>query len=168
MRAALDLAGMKKGEVIPDSAAPISDFLFLSRNLGTWTEGMKTLLHEWSFPRNKSKNKGKSTTKVLPRKFNWKKIWPRILWKSTLKKTRNLMNFETLQENKKMKRKILKFKELCFLDTLSDEFPVNCTKNLQYFIFSTPFFLISLYKILWKNLYCLCYPFEPISKLETI
>ena len=73
---------------------------------------------------------------------NRKKIQPRILLKRTLKKTRNLMNSETFWQNKKRK-KILKFKELCFQDTLSDKLPANCAKNLQHFIFSIPFFLIS-------------------------
>ena len=40
--------------------------------------------------------------------------------------------------------------------------------NLQHFIFSIPFFLVSLYKIhLKKKLYCLCYLFEPVSELES-
>ena len=32
----------------------------------------------------------------------------------------NLKNSETFLQNKKKKRKILKFKEICFLDSLSD------------------------------------------------
>ena len=55
-------------------------------------------------------------------------------------KFNELWNFSMKQ---KMKRKRLKFKKLCLPDTLSDKFLVNCAKNLQHFIFSMPFFLIS-------------------------
>ena len=49
-RAALDLAGVEKGEIVPDSAAPKSEFLLFvknyyltfSTNSGTWNEGTKT------------------------------------------------------------------------------------------------------------------------------
>ena len=77
-------------------------------------------------------------------------------------KFKELRNFLIKQ---KMKRKILKFKEFCFSDTLSDKFPTNCTKICNT-IFSIPFFLISLYKIPFKKLYCLCNLFEPIYELE--
>ena len=50
--------------------------------------GFLTLFMHGVPPRNKSKNKWKSTIEVLPRKFHWKKIQPRILRKRTLKKTR--------------------------------------------------------------------------------
>ena len=63
-------------------------------------------------------------------------------------KFKEVWNFSIKQ---KKKRKKLKFKELCLLDILSDKFPANCTKNLQHFIFSIPFFFISLYKIPFKN-----------------
>ena len=49
------------------------------------------------------------------------------------------MNSETFLQNKKKEKKILKFKELCFPDTLSDKFQ----KIEQHFIFSIPFFLVS-------------------------
>ena len=76
-----DLARVEKGEVIPDSAAPKSDFLFLnynwtlSTNSGTELQRHEKLeqadwfrhpVLEWSFPRNKSKIKRKSTTEILP------------------------------------------------------------------------------------------------------
>ena len=84
------------------------------------------------------------------------------------------MNFETFRYNKKNKQKNKKRKEkysnsknFVSPDTLSDKFPANCTKHLQHFILSIPFFLISLHKIPFKKLYCLCYPFEPISELES-
>ena len=59
-------------------------------------------------------------------------------------KSNELWNISIKQKEKK----ILEFKELCFLDTLSDKFPANCTENLQYFIFSIPFFLIPFKKTL--------------------
>ena len=77
----LDLPEVEKGEVIPDSVALKSDFLFvenyywtLSTNLGPkWlhkelelTDGFCHLLLEWSFLRNKSKIKRKLTTQILP------------------------------------------------------------------------------------------------------
>ena len=68
------------------------------------------------------------------RKFNWKKIQPRILQKKTLKKTQIQRTLKHFYKTKK-KRKILKFKELYFPDTLSDKFPANCTKNLQHYFF---------------------------------
>ena len=65
--------------------------------------GFRHLLPEWSSLTNKSKNKGTSTSEVLPR--NWKKIQLRILRKRTFKKTRNLMNSETFRWTKKKKEK---------------------------------------------------------------
>ena len=55
------------------------------------------------------------------------------------------MKSETFRPNKKNKRKILKLKELCFPDILSDKFPQIAQK------FSIPCFLISLYKIPFKK-----------------
>ena len=53
-------------------------------------------------------------------------------------KFNELRNFSIRQKKKK---KRFKFKDLCFSDILSDKFPANCTRNLQHFIFSIPFFL---------------------------
>ena len=107
----LDLAWVEKGEVIPDNTAPKSYLHFLSRTTielsirirgPNWgheklelADGFRHLFLEWGFPRNKSKIKRKSTTKIN----NWKKIQPRILLKRTLKKTRNLVNSETFRWN---------------------------------------------------------------------
>ena len=108
-------------------------------------------LHEWSSPRNKSKNKWKSTTEALPRKFNWKKNSTENSAEKNPKensKFNELWNFSIKQ---KKKRKILKFKELCFLDTLSVKFPANCTKicnTLSFYPFLSRFFCI---KFLFKN-----------------
>ena len=77
------------GEVIPDSAATKKWLLpfcqttiwrsvrirgpeLKARKLNPG-DGFRHSLHEWSSPRNKSKNKWKSSTEVLPRKFYWKK-----------------------------------------------------------------------------------------------
>ena len=67
--------------------------------------------------------------------------------KKNLKKRRKFKELWNFSIKQQKKRKILKLKELCFPDSLSDKFPANCTKSFQYFIFSIPFFLISLYKI---------------------
>ena len=56
-------------------------------------------------------------------------------------KFNELYNFSIKQ---KKKRKILKFKELYFPDTLSDKFPANCTKICN----TLSFLSLSLYKIL--------------------
>ena len=91
------------------------------------------------------------TTEVLPRKFNWKKIQPRILRKRTLKKTWNLWTLKIFVKTKKKKRKILKFKELCFPDTLSDKFPANYTKIYTTLSFLSISFSFLCIKILLKN-----------------
>ena len=46
------------------------------------------------------------------------------------------------KKNQKKERKILKFKELCFQDTLSDKFQ-QIVQKLWHFIFSIPFFIVS-------------------------
>ena len=63
-------------------------------------------------------------------------------------KFKELWNFSIKQKKKKKKEKVKdpNSKNFFFLDTLSNKFPSNCTKNLQH-IFTIPFFLISLYKI---------------------
>ena len=88
-------------------------------------------------------------------------------WSST-KKIQQKENSTENSAEKNLKENS-KFNELWnfFPDTLSDKFPANCIKNLQHFIFSISFFLISLYKIPLKNLYCQCYLFEQISELES-
>ena len=82
------------------------------------------------------------------------------------------MNSETFLQNKtKKRRKILKFKELCFLDTLSDKFQQIAQKFATLYLFypflSCFFFFFFLYKIPFKKLYCLCYHFESVSELES-
>ena len=52
------------------------------------------------------------------------------------------MNFETFRWNEKRKEKYSNSKNFVS-QTLSDRFPANHTKNLQHFIFSIPFFLVS-------------------------
>ena len=55
---------------------------------------------------------------------NREKIYPRILQKKNIKedsKLKELWNIST-KPKKKRRRKILKLKELCFPDTLSDKF----------------------------------------------
>ena len=61
------------------------------------------------------------------------------------------MNTETFRQNLK-KKKILKFKELCFPDTLSDKFQQIALKFATLYLFSP--FLSSLFciKFLFKNL----------------
>ena len=71
-RAALDLARVEKGEVLPDSTAPKYYFpLFVKiyywvphHELGHQT--VKTVKQTRSFSRNKSKIERKSTTEILP------------------------------------------------------------------------------------------------------
>ena len=56
-------------------------------------------------------------------------------------KFKQLLNFSIKQ--KKKKRKILKFKELSFPDTISEKFPVNCTEicnTLSFYPFLSGFF----------------------------
>ena len=169
---------MKKGEVIPDNMAPKSYFPLsrttirtLSTNSGTKLRAEKiasrrvSSLASWiadkylkkarNFPRNKSKIKRKSTTEILPsltteRKFNreigWKELYGRLESKWILK------HFDKT----KKKRKILKFKELCFPDILFDKF-AQIVQNLQHFIFSISFFLVPLYEITFEKLIVLSF-----------
>ena len=54
------------------------------------------------------------------------------------------MNSETFRQNQKKKnqKKNLKFKELCFQDTLSDKFQQIVQKFATFYL-SYPFFLVS-------------------------
>ena len=70
----------------------------LSQQMGSVTRFMNGASQEI-----KVKNKRKSTTEILPWKFNWKKIQPRILWKRTFKedsKFNELWNFSIKQKKK--------------------------------------------------------------------
>ena len=57
------------------------------------------------------------------------------------------MNCETFLQNKEKKRKILKFKELYFSDTLSDKFQQIVLKICNTLSFLSLSFLFLLYKI---------------------
>ena len=132
------------GEVIPDCAAPKCDFLLLSNCYFTLSTGFVT-----RFQRNR--NKWKSTTEVLPRRFNWKKIQPRILQKITFRRlcyiltfdpgkhaiskwcTRRKWHIPMASNRKKSRRRIwlTKWDKVKAHDTLIDwctgrEWPVNC------------------------------------------
>ena len=82
-------------------------------------------------------------------------------------KFNELWNFSLKQNKKKKIRKILKFKELYFPDTLLDKFPANYTKIYNTLSFLSLSFSFLLYKILFQKLYCLRYLFELVSELET-
>ena len=116
-RAALDLAAVEKGEIIPDSAVPKSDFLFLnyysdhqfefrdpkwrhenlSQQIGFINSFMNEAPQEVKVKIDKSRLLKFYQENWTKRKLNWKKIQLRILRKRTLKKTRNLINSETFR-----------------------------------------------------------------------
>ena len=63
------------------------------------------------------------------------------------------MNYKSfLQNKKKKKRRILKFKELCFPDTLSEKFQRIALKFATLYLFYPFFFLFLLNKIPFKTL----------------
>ena len=77
------------------------------------------------------------------------------------------MNFSIKQKKKKKKRKILKFKEFCFSNIISEKFlqiVQNFAGTLSFLSLS---FLFLLNKIPFKKLYCQCYLFKSVSELES-
>ena len=124
------------------------------------------LLLEWSSPRNKSKNKCKSTTEVLSRKFNWKKIQPRIMRKRTLKKTQIQRTLKLFDKTQK-KRKYSNSKNFVSRTLFQIIFPQIGLKICNTSTFLSLSFLFLSYKNPFKNLYYLCYLFELISELES-
>ena len=148
---ALGLAGVVKGEVIPDSVAPKSNFLYLSRTIIEPSVRIRGL--NWRQEKLASRKVSSLASwllKFYQVKNNWRKIQLRILLKRTLKKTRNLMNSETFRQNKK-KRRILKFKELCFPDTLSDKFQQIALKFATLYLFYPFLSYFFCVKFLFKN-----------------
>ena len=67
----------------------------------------------------------------------------------------------------KQKKKILKFKELYFPDTLSDKFQQIALKFATLYLFYLFLSCFLYIKFLFKKkLYCLCYLFESVSELK--
>ena len=110
-RAGLDLAGVENGEIMPDSAVPRSDILFLkyysdheydfgdanwrnenlSQKMGFVTHFINGAPQEIKLKINESRLLKFYSENSTERIFNGKKIQPRILQK------RNLMNSETFR-----------------------------------------------------------------------
>ena len=104
---------------------------------------------------------------LIERKFNWKKIQPRILRKKNPTEDSKIKEPWKFSIKQKKKRKILKFKELCFVDTLSDNFHPNCTKICNTLSFLSLSFLFLCIKYPNKNFIVRVINFEPISVLES-
>ena len=91
------------------------------------------------------KNKWKSTTEVLPRKFKWKKTQPRILRKRNLKKTRNSKNSETFRKNRKRKEKYTNSKNFVSRTFSQRSFPQIVRKICLTLSFLSFYFSFLLY-----------------------
>ena len=160
----LDLARVEKGEVIPDGEAPKSDFLFFVENYKSDRQykfrdrtvkagkisqqmGFVTYFLNGASQENKVKLNESRLLKfyqVKQLKENSTEISAEKNFKEDLQ-FNELRNFSTKQNRKKKKRKILKFKELCFPRHSLRKVPANCTKICNT-IFSNLFFLVSLYE----------------------
>ena len=143
---------------------------FLEKNLKQKLKPLERFRHsllEWTFPRNK--NKWKSTTEVLPSKFNWKEIqWKENSTENSAEKNlkenlkfNELWNFSIKQ---KKKRKILKFKEFVSGTLSQISFPQVVPKicNTLSFLSLSLFFLCMKF-LLKKFIVCVIFSYQYLN-----